>query len=278
MQDSAGFQSQQFAEQVNQRRDRYSERKDAAYQQLPQAASQFQQSYLRAQQGNQQMEEHQMQMAQSASKLAGDQLLRQQALEELQWTRELHSTKMIGLQRRDMEAQIALREAQTEKAISDLNGGREYYGMNQNEMDVLIGDHGLMGEGFGKNFRLRKASEEERSAAKKRRDESFQQAMQLRAAGRQVPRDMEAQDLRDLTTERGRTLDLMNSNAFYDLTPDEQEQVRQELKTLNEQVGAHHRRRDPNFGRQSQQVDPFFESTAGKDLLDGLDKLFGGQK
>lgn len=278
MQDSAGFQSQQFAEQVNQRRDRYSERKDAAYQQLPQAASQFQQSYLRAQQGNQQMEEHQMQMAQSASKLAGDQLLRQQALEELQWTRELHSTKMIGLQRRDMEAQIALREAQTEKAISDLNGGREYYGMNQNEMDVLIGDHGLIGEGFGKNFRLRKASDEERSAAKKRRDESFQQAMQLRAAGRQVPRDMEAQDLRDLTTERDRVNRMMDGYEFDTLDPADQEQLRQELKALNSQIKAQYQRKDPNFGRQSQQVDPFFDTTAGKNLLDGLNRFFGGQK
>jgi len=60
--------------------------------------------------------------AHNTVELGLDEAKRQQAMEELQWTQQLHTTDMLGAQKRVAQAQASMAEAQAEKAKRDLLG------------------------------------------------------------------------------------------------------------------------------------------------------------
>lgn len=193
VQDSAGFQSQQFVEQIEERRDRYSQQNiDTArntWGQVGNLPGQFLNSYRAAkthrwaeEDRNRRIQQDEQEAAlrkeQVASDLANDQLHRQQALEDLQWSQQLHQADMIGLQKRGMAAEIALKEAQTKKAIDELGGERVPYAMLTPErMDYAISELGIMANPSD-NMRIRPATPDERSAAGQRIKSRQQQGQQ----------------------------------------------------------------------------------------------------
>lgn len=197
VQDSSGFQSQQFVEQIAQRRDRYAAQNiDTARQasaQLGDLPGKFMQARGAAMEqrwGNedrqfrneqalvqqQQFEqEQQLRRSQVANDLANDQLHRQQGLEDLQWAQQLHQTDMIALTKDGLAADIALKKAQTQKAIDELGGDRIPVSMlfDQERMDYAISELGI---NFNPSDRkARPATPEERSVAAERRKAWLQQ-------------------------------------------------------------------------------------------------------
>lgn len=283
MRNDIAFQSQQFAEQVAQRRDKYSQQRINSMQQIPQAAQSFINNYQNAQNQQMQAQEHQANMAKAASSLASDELHRQQAQEELQWAQQLHQSDMLAMQKDAMAQDLALKKAQTEKAIGDLNGSRDYlFDINEHERDTLTAVQGLIGEGHGKDFRIRKATDDERKMASGRLDQRFQQALQMKAAGRATPRNQDAQELTDLTRERGRVMAVIASREYFDMSPQDQQQIQSEFADLNQQISAHYQQTNPNFGKKPSGVEgamqEFASTTAGQDILSGLNELFGGQQ
>jgi len=179
VQDSAGFQSQQFGEQVAQRRDRYAAQNIETWGQAANVVPRFQQA-------QQMVDERQMRAAKVASDLASDQLHRQQALEDLQWSQQLHQADMIGLQKRGMAAEIALKEAQTKHAIESLGEGRlnRYWELDEDQRDSLIADQGFIGVPNGNRVDMTKASEDQRAAARERQKARQEQRMREIQAGR----------------------------------------------------------------------------------------------
>lgn len=125
MRDDVAFQSQEFREQVEQRRDRYSQQQQDTWAQLPNAVTRYQQAAAGQMQQQAMAQEMDLDRARTASTLATDQLRRQQAVEELAFARELHSTDMIEAQKRTVVAQSSLAEAQARKAIEQLGGARD---------------------------------------------------------------------------------------------------------------------------------------------------------
>lgn len=182
VQDSAGFQSQQFVEQVEQRRDRYSQQNiDTArntWGQVGDLPGKFMQARGVALEQQRMQQEQQMRLSQVANDLANDQLHRQQAQEDLLWSQQLHQADMIGLQKRGMAAEIALKEAQTKKAIDELGGEKIPYAMLTPErMDYAIAKLGIMANPSD-NMRVRPATDEERAAADQRIQERAYQGQQ----------------------------------------------------------------------------------------------------
>lgn len=283
MRNDIAFQSQQFAEQVAQRRDKYSQQRINSMQQIPQAAQSFINNYQNAQNQQMQAQEHQVNMAKAASSLASDELHRQQAQEELQWAQQLHQSDMLAMQKDAMAQDLALKKAQTEKAIGDLNGSRDYlFAINENERDTLTADQGLIVDGHGKNFRIRKATDDERKMASRRLDQRFQRALQMKAAGRGASRDPALQQLTDLTRERDRVQRIIASLQFDRMSSQDQQQIQSEFADLNQQISAHYQRTNPNFGKKpggaEGAMQEFASTTAGQDILSGLNELFGGSK
>lgn len=80
-------------------------------------------SLLAQQQQMQRQREFQHQQVMDADQLASDQVRRNQAIEELQWTRELHTTEMLASQRRAAVAASNLAVAQAQKAQQELGYG-----------------------------------------------------------------------------------------------------------------------------------------------------------
>lgn len=132
MRDDVAFQSQVFGEQVAQRRDRYAQQNiDTAWRgsQIPmqaigamQARQEMGYNALRQQALQQEME---LQSQQVASQLATDELKRQDAIQQLQWARELHSTDMIQMQKDMMAEDLALKRAEVKRRTQELEGGIE---------------------------------------------------------------------------------------------------------------------------------------------------------
>ena len=132
MRDDVAFQSQVFGEQVAQRRDRYAQQNiDTAWRgsQIPmqaigamQARQEMGYNALRQQALQQEM---QLQSQQVASQLATDELKRQDAIQQLQWARELHSTDMIQMQKDMMAEDLALKRAEVKRRTQELEGGME---------------------------------------------------------------------------------------------------------------------------------------------------------
>jgi hypothetical protein len=133
MKDDVGFQSQMFSEQVAQRRDRYAQWNIQSSQQMAQLPGQF----IGAMQARQKMD---LEKQRVASELANDELHRQDAIQKLQWARELHTTDMIELQKRSAQLDFQLKEAQVQKAQRDLQPDYtpEFLRMNTDEMFSAI--------------------------------------------------------------------------------------------------------------------------------------------
>lgn len=109
-QDDITFQSQEFANQVEGRRDQIAQTQIGLNMQAGQLSAQAIQAYQQGQQ-------FRMEQAQDATNLAADQFKLQQAAEELQWARQLRSDKMLRnmLARDDAQTQLAIAQAQSER-------------------------------------------------------------------------------------------------------------------------------------------------------------------
>lgn len=127
------LESQQFAEQTAQRRDRALEQQSHAWQQLPGLVDRFQSAYGNQQELRQREAKMQMQQAEAASELAKDQLDRQRAAEELMWARELHATDVSKAQADAAMAQSRLSIAQSQQEIEKLRKS----GMQEMPKDYL---------------------------------------------------------------------------------------------------------------------------------------------
>lgn len=278
MRNDIAFQSQQFTEQVAQRRDRYAQQNIQSMQQIPQAAQSFINNYQNAQNQQMQAQEHQVNMAKAASSLASDELHRQQAQEELQWSQQLHQSDMLAMQKEAMSQDLALKKAQTQKAISDLGGAREYTGMDHTEQDYFIANRGLIGDGFGANFRIRPATDQEKSAASKRIKESQDYELQLKTAGRSAGRDPEMQQLTDMTRERQRLTQLKDAyDVWSKLSKPEQDSIDNQISVMNQEIQKLY---DKKYGKPEAPKDNRrAESAVLDDIMGGLEAFgFGGNK
>lgn len=170
MRDDVAFQSQQFAEGVENRRDRYSQQMQDTWAQAPNAVTRFQQAHAMAQQGVLEQQKMQLEQAQTASTLANDQLRRQQAAEELQFAQALHTTDMIDAQKRTAVAQANFEEARLAKMQQEL-GGKELptSGWTEEEVDAAL-SMGIKGSLQGNRFIASAATKEEIAAAKQRQE------------------------------------------------------------------------------------------------------------
>ena len=214
MKDDIAFQSQQFVEQVAQRRDRYSAQNIDTFNKMPQAVDQFQQSYARAVQGRQQEEALQMEKSKTASSLANDELHRKQASEELQWAQALHQTDMLSLNKRGLEADINLKEAQSRRAIMDLDGSKQmeagYAHMNPDEMDQFISAHkAWMNPYTGK---MEKASNDMVQSADKRISGRLARELEIKTA----PARIAAESREKIAANRARVDRPVQSQQQYD--------------------------------------------------------------
>lgn len=109
-QDDAAFQSQQFANQVEGRRDQIAQTQIGLNLQAGQLSGQAIQAWREGQQ-------FQMEQAMDATNLTADQFKLQQAAEELAWARQLRSDKMLRnlLERDNAQTQLAIAQAQSER-------------------------------------------------------------------------------------------------------------------------------------------------------------------
>lgn len=146
------LQSQQFAQDAeNQSRQRsiaYDEMGQRPWLQLPQTMQNQQalnqQSRAQGFREQQAMREYalqqrdmKMQEAQSAERINSMQIERAVAAEALGWSRELHTTDMLALQRRSVEAQTRMIELQAEEAARKANLPQVPRGMEQEAMDAI---------------------------------------------------------------------------------------------------------------------------------------------
>ena len=218
VQDSPSFQSQQYVqgiqEQSANRQERYVDRYAQSRQQIAEVPMRFMQARGMAMEQQRMQQEQQMRLSKVASDLANDQLHRQQALEDLQWSQQLHQADMIGLQKRGMAAEIALKEAQTKKAIDELGGERIPYAMlTQERMDYAISKLGIMADPSS-NMRVRAATKEERAAAEQRENDRLQRTQQDELE--QIRTRNEGRGLADpsLAEQRGAAADLAKQSAL----------------------------------------------------------------
>ena len=162
MRDSVAFQSQMFGEQVAQRRDRYAQQNiDTAWRgsQIPmqaigamQARQEMGYNALRQQALQQEM---QLQSQQVASQLATDELKRQDAIQQLQWARELHSTDMIQMQKDMMAEDLALKRAEVQRRTRELQGGVEVQDFLRANPDHMVSTYALGMEPYIEGNRVR---------------------------------------------------------------------------------------------------------------------------
>lgn len=257
VQDSAGFQSQQFGEQVAQRRDRYAAQNIETWGQAANVVPRFQQA-------QQMVDERQMRAAKVASDLASDQLHRQQALEDLQWSQQLHQADMIGLQKRGMAAEIALKEAQTKRAIEELGGGERipYTMLTPERMDYAISKLGIMADPAS-GMRVRAATKEERAAAEQRATERLQQSQQY-----------ELEQIRTRNEGRG-TSDALETQRDVSATGKRLEQLLEII--ADKESTARNKRTDPTEKAMIEQELIGLRRTA-KQLSDKMDQALLGDE
>jgi hypothetical protein len=183
------LQSQQLSEQTGNRQARALEQQGQAWSHLPDMVTGFQQAYARSQQIDQAAQAHQMDMAKGASSLALDELRRKQAMEELQWAGQLHGADMMEMDKRQKAAQTALVEAQTQKAITDLNvdpNAGLIMKMSEEEKDSLIEDQGITLDFSGGKVKAVPATPEQRSQAGARRAKNKADALAQAEALRRI--------------------------------------------------------------------------------------------
>lgn len=118
-QDDITFRSQEFANQTGARGDVSSARAGEAVRDLGTVIGNIPQRIVR---DTQQRQQFAMDQQLDATKLTTDQLLLQQAREELDWARQLRSSKAMKNALDRDNAQTALAQAQSAKAIQELGG------------------------------------------------------------------------------------------------------------------------------------------------------------
>jgi hypothetical protein len=133
------FESQQFADQVQARREGHIRDQGSIFAQGVQTTignyQQGQQHQMQMARAQQQMQLENMQVA---SELALNESRRQSAIEELQWARELHSTDMLKMQKDALEAETNLRIAQAKKAEESLSGRDEAFQFYEHDRDAAL--------------------------------------------------------------------------------------------------------------------------------------------
>ena len=167
MKDDVAFQSQQFAEQVEQRRDHYADQMQATWRQLPEGMMNAQRMQATRQNMLMAQQEHQLNMDRGAQALAMDQLRRQDAADQLQWSRELHTTDMLAINKRMAAAQADMAEMNVMKMRKELDDGVPSNVLSEEKMDSLIVS-GAFAEMKNGRYETRPATPEEISAAKAR--------------------------------------------------------------------------------------------------------------
>jgi len=171
MRDDVAFQSQQFAEQVAQRRDRYAAMNIDSWRQLPEMAFRQQQFVAQQMQSSQAQQDQDRDFAGGAQNLALDQLRIQQAREELAWAQNLHSTDMLEAQKRTVQAQADLAVAQAQKAQQDLEStGIEQFPRFELKHMLAMKAMGLQADMSGRRItvsRIEKDRPEEMAKARK---------------------------------------------------------------------------------------------------------------
>lgn len=115
------------------------------------------------QQALQAAQENERRNSLTASELATDQIRRTQAMEELQWAREVHSTAMLKYQRRAAKAQADLVEAQAEKTKQEL-GTPPISRISTQHLDYMLA---LGGEKFEKGKWVEGTPEERADALRR---------------------------------------------------------------------------------------------------------------
>lgn len=254
------LQSQQLLEQTGNRQARALEQQGQAWSHLPDMVTGFQQAYARSQQIDQAAQAHQMDMAKGASSLALDELRRKQAMEELQWTAQLHSTDMMEMDKKQKIAQTRLIEAQTDKAISDLN-----HDPNQDDWIRLdpatrrgLIKSGMMGEISGGKFVLRPSTEQDIANADAEEQKANEFLLQKATAGSEIA----AQGRIDAERQRAATAkyeaDLKDARDKYEA--DLKARVTEEVERQRA-ISTKHRvntadAREPTSPNWNKQVDP----------------------
>lgn len=162
MRDDVAFQSQVFGEQVAQRRDRYAAQNIQTYQQAGQLPMQMMQAQAMQQ-------EMTLQRQQVGSHLATQELARQEAMQKMQWARELHTTDMIAMQSEAVRLDLEMKRSQVEKMQRDLSGEMTVPDYLQTDPRHMLGAYaaGLEPRIEGNRVTFGPASDEVRDMARK---------------------------------------------------------------------------------------------------------------
>ena len=162
MRDDVAFQSQVFGEQVAQRRDRYAAQNIQTYQQAGQLPMQMMQAQAMQQ-------EMTLQRQQVGSHLATQELARQEAMQKMQWARELHTTDMISMQSEAVRLDLEMKRSQVDKMKRDLSGEMTVPDYLQTDPRHMLGAYaaGLEPRIEGNRVTFVPASDEVRDMARK---------------------------------------------------------------------------------------------------------------
>jgi hypothetical protein len=188
-----------FGEQVAQRRDRYAQQNiDTAWRgsQIPmqaigamQARQEMGYNALRQQALQQEM---QLQSQQVASQLATDELKRQDAMQQLQWARELHSTDMIQMQKDMMAEDLALKRAEVKRRTQELEGGVEVQDYLRANPDHMVSAYALGMEPYIEGNRVRFRELQDKSLQQRAQASLMQVRGQRDYTRSELTRQMEA--------------------------------------------------------------------------------------
>lgn len=179
--DDVAMQSQQYALAARQPQEQAQDRMNRSLEFFHNSLYAQQQSFLQgrqfAQQLAQRQAEFQQQQLMDAETLATDQVRRSQAIEELQWARELHTTGVAAAQRRAVTAAAALQEAQAQKAINDLQDQSEY------SVAPDMQDYTTIRGRIKEKGVWRSSTDEEKKAAQARIDQPYNRAIEVAKIG-----------------------------------------------------------------------------------------------
>lgn len=181
------FQSQQFAEQVAQRKQRSLEIQGNA-------GFQAGEMFLRS--------------MQTASTVASQQVERQQAMEELAWARELHNTDMLELQKKGLAAQVDASRAQADLAIAKAKAEAEGFQPYPERVDAE-GIAALLAQGIDTTWHGNKpvvgpATDERRAEGKRMLEDILNRRYEYAAQNSQMRADATIEAARIQAEARGR--------------------------------------------------------------------------
>lgn len=190
------LQSQQFAQDAaNQGRQRsiaYDEMAQRPWLQLPQTmqnqqalnqqsrAQGFRERQAMQQQAMQQRE-LQMEEAQSSERINSMQMERAVAAEALAWSRELHTTDMLALQRRSADAQTRMIEMQADEAAKKANLPQVPRGLDQETILLMKKSGFKLGMSNGR-FEVKMGTPEEQATLRKEAEDYEQRQIKAQEA------------------------------------------------------------------------------------------------